>query len=134
MRRTPLNPKRATPRRNEGRISHGRMKPRASEGPTEDQLRFWESLRFYPDGRNRPCQCGCGKVGEAIHHLLARAPGKGKRRDHNFVVILAHACHNGRSDSVHGLGSEAAFERVHGVDLVAVAVENLARWNQADSK
>ena len=128
MRRSPLKPKRDRPRRNEGRVTHGRMKEKGTD-PTPEQQRFHASLRFYPDGRNRPCQCGCGKMGKAIHHLLARAPGKGRRRDHWFVTLLSHGCHNGRSDSVHGLGSEALFQRTHGVDLVAVAVDNLARWN-----
>lgn len=128
MRRGRLKPKRDTQRRAEGRITHGRIKPRAGDPPTAEQQHYHDSLRYFPDGRSRPCQCGCGKVGEAIHHLLARAPGKGGRRDHGYVCFLAHGCHNMRADSIHGLGSEAAFERVHGVDLVAVAVANLERW------
>lgn len=133
MRRTRLNPKRASPRRNEGRIQHERIKPRAGDPPTADQHRYHDSLRYFPNGRSRPCQCGCGKLGEAIHHLLARAPGKGGRRDHWYVVLLTHGCHNLREDSVHGLGSEAKFEDVHGVDLVAVAVANLERWKATNA-
>lgn len=123
MRRTPLPRKRATPRRNEGRVQHGRMKEKVGAEPNEEQRRFHASLRAL--GR---CQCGCGRNGTDIHHLLARTPGKGRRRDHWYVIFLNSGCHNGRSDSVHGLGSEAAFEKVHGVDLVAISVANLERW------
>jgi hypothetical protein len=85
-------------------------------------------LRFFDDGKRRPCQCGCGRIGEAIHHLLARVPGKGGRRDHWFVVLLSHSCHNLGRDSIHMLGSEAKFKEVHGVDLPAIAVANLNAW------
>lgn len=125
--RTRLRPERREPRRDEGRVQQERMKPRTVD-PTPEQERYHASLRYFPDGRNRPCQCGCPRVGEAIHHLLARAPGKGGRRDHWFVVLLANFCHNLGCDSVHMLGSEAAFEEVHGVDLVKVAVANLKAW------
>jgi hypothetical protein len=128
---TPLRKQRREPRRNEGRVEHERIKPRTID-PSPDQERFHESLRFFPDGKNRPCQCGCGRVGEAIHHLLARAPGKGARRDHWFVVLLAHHCHNLGRDSVHMLGSEGRFHEVHGVDLVAVAISNLLHWREHD--
>lgn len=67
-----------------------------------------------------------------IHHILARAPGKAWRRDHWFVVAIGAACHNGRADSVHGLGSEAAFARAFGIDLVAIAVERLEEWRDLD--
>lgn len=123
----PLRPERLEPRRNEGRVRHERMKPLTTE-PTPEQERYHASLRHFPDGQNRPCQCGCGRVGEAIHHLLARVPGKGARRDHWFVVLLSHRCHNLGRESVHMLGSEAAFGKVHGVDLAAIAVQNLHGW------
>jgi hypothetical protein len=124
---TRLRPERREERRDEGRVQQERMKPRPGE-ITPEQGRYHESLRRFPDGRNRPCQCGCGRIGEDLHHLLARAPGKGPRRDHWFVVLLAKFCHNLGRDSVHMLGSEAAFKKVHGVDLVKVAVDNLKGW------
>lgn len=124
MRRSPLAPKRKTPRRNEGRITHDRMRPKASAPPTPEQERYHLWLR------QRACCEGCPQPGRAIHHLLARAPSKDGRRDHWFVVLLCAGCHNGRSDSVHGLGSEAKFLTKHGVDLVAVAVQRLAEWRE----
>lgn len=126
---TPLRKERREPRRNEGRVEQERIKPPRGE-KTPEQEAFHASLRYYPDGRNRPCQCGCGRIGEATHHLLANAPGKGPKRDHWFVVRLAHACHTFGRDSVHMLGSEVAFEEAHGVDLVAVAVSNLSYWRE----
>lgn len=128
MRRSPLNPKRTTPRRNEGRVKHSRMRPKASADPTAEQKRYHDWLRHGPVTR---CECGCGRDGECLHHLLSTAPGKQGRRDHWFVVRLAHHCHNGASDSVHGLGSEALFRDRHGVDLVAVACQRLKEYRDA---
>lgn len=77
--------------------------------------RYWNALPH-----------GCAVCGDdaVLHHLLAEAPGKASRRDHWFVVKLCPNHHNMGTHSVHGLGSEAAFERVTGVDLVALAVRN----------
>jgi hypothetical protein len=118
---------RATPRRKAPeRVPHARLKPKASAPPTAEQERFHASLR------GLPCQCGCGRPGECTHHLLASAPGKVGRRDHWFVVRLSNHCHNGARLSVHGLGSEARFQRETGAaDLAAVAAANLARWRAA---
>jgi hypothetical protein len=126
--RTPLPKQRATPRRNEGRVQHGRNKPYAVQ-PTAAQKRYHGALRrFHPGGPYRPCQCGCGRPGGTIHHILADMPGKVRKRDHWFVVALNGGCHNGRSDSIHLLGSEAKFLEVHGVDLLAIAAANLEAW------
>jgi hypothetical protein len=61
---------------------------------------------------------------------MADAPGKVRRRDEWFVVLLCSRCHNMGTKSVHLLGSEAMFMRETGVDLVAVAVANLAAWEK----
>lgn len=134
MKRTPLTRstrlknKREAPRRKAPeRVPHNRIKPKASDGPTPEQERFHASLR------GLPCQCGCGRPGECTHHIMARAPGKGPRRDEFFVVRLSHHCHNRGTKSVHLLGSESAFQRETGVDLVAVAVENLHRWREGNA-
>lgn len=119
MKRSPLKAKRDRPRRNEGRIQHGRMKPRAVE-PTAEQQRYHDWLR----AKGRCQTCGTA-VDLVVHHLLAAAPGKVGRRDHWFVVLICAGDHNMGTKSVHALGSEAAFLRETGVDLVAIAVRNL---------
>jgi hypothetical protein len=117
--RKPLARVRAKARRNEGRIGHERLKERRVE-PNADELRYWESL---------PDICvACGKPGTVPHHILAPAPGKRGRRDHMLVVRLDPHCHNIGTYSVHLLGSEAAFLRETGVDLVAIAVRNRDEW------
>jgi hypothetical protein len=118
--RTPIKAKRDTPRRSEGRVQHKRIKPRTVD-PTPEQERFWDSLPYW-------CQVpGC--FGEAVnHHLMSTAPGKQGRRDHWFIARLCPDHHNMSDCSVHGLGSEAAFKRETGVDLVAIAVANRKIW------
>lgn len=105
-----------------------RRKPCRTQ-PTAAQKRYHGTLRRDgPEGPLRPCQCGCGRPGDTIHHILASAPGKVGRRDHWLVVRLNSDCHNGRRTSVHLLGSEEAFLRETGVDLVAIAVRNRDAW------
>ena len=84
--------------------------------PDAEAKRYWDSLADI-------CE-GCGRHGDTVvHHIMADAPCKGGRRDHMLVVKLCAGCHNVDTHSVHLLGSEAAFQRVHGVDLVGIAVE-----------
>ena len=114
LRRGPIKAKRDKPRRNEGRVSHGRIKGKSSDKPTAEEKRYWASLRDV-------CW-NCDARDTVIHHILADAPGKVGRRDHRLVVRLCPRCHNMGTESVHLLGSEDAFLRRHGVDLVAIAV------------
>lgn len=119
LRRTPLKAKRATPRRNEGRVQHGRMKRRAVSKTAEEarHLKLVAGL-------------GCLICGApaSVHHLM-HAPGKERRRDHRFVAPLCPIHHQGdeKDGAVHGLGGEAQFYAHWGVDLVAWAVEAW-RW------
>lgn len=123
MKRTPLIRKRPSPRRNEGRVAHARMKPKASAPPTAEQQRYWNSL---------PASCvACGAATEVLHHILSPHPDKKSRRDHWFVVRLCPQCHNMGTRSVHLLGSEEAFRRATGVDLPRVASHNLDAWQSA---
>lgn len=86
---------------------------------------YWDSL---------PDACALtGAPGTVIHHILADAPGKAGRRDHMLVVRLHPMTHNMSADSVHGLGSEAKFAEVWGVDLVAIAVRNRDEWLAAQA-
>lgn len=114
-RRTPLNrtalKARTTPMRKAGKRQVARgVKPDA------DALAYWSTL-------GDVCE-GCGTCGTVVHHILANAPGKAGRRDHMLVVKLCPGCHNMKDNSVHLLGSEAAFLRVRGVDLVTIAVNS----------
>lgn len=119
MKRSPLKAKRDRPRRNEGRVTHGRMKPRTVD-PTAEQQRFHDWLRA-----KGHCQVCSTSLNLVIHHLLASVPGKQGRRDHWFVVLICAGHHNMGIISVHGCGSEAKFRLKTGVDLVAAAVRNL---------
>jgi len=118
MRRTPLNRKRETPRRNEGRVSHERLKPKAT-GKTSEERRFHGLLA------SLGCLV-CGRAAE-VHHVM-HAAGKFKRRDHRFCVPLCPDHHRG-PQGVHGLGSEGAFRDLWGVDLVGWC---MAAWSLRD--
>lgn len=129
MRRTPLRSKRQTPRRKAPeRVQHARMKPKRGAMPTAEQERYHRWLRGEP--APRACE-GCGsRIDTVIHHILAAVEGKVARRDHWFVVLLCAQCHNMGTKSVHLLGSEAEFLRVHGVDLVAISIQRLSEWEE----
>ena len=118
MKRTPLRAKRDRPRRNEGRVAHQRMKPKTVD-PTPEQRRYHFWLR------ENVARCeACGALFDlVVHHILPSS-----RRDHWNVVLICAPCHNGRTDSVHLLGSEEKFQRHHGVDLKAIAPRRLQQW------
>lgn len=82
--------------------------------------KYWNSL---PDACVQ-----CFYPGAVVHHILADAPGKNGRRDHMLVVKLCPHHHNMSDRSVHLLGSEEAFKRELGCDLVAIAVRNRDEW------
>lgn len=120
MRRVPLPKKRAMPRRNGGRVTHGRVKANG-RFPDKHAKEYWNSL-------DRRCVV-CGARDTVIHHILARLPQKVRQRDHRYVAVLCARHHNMGDTSVHLLGSEAAFQEETGVDLVAIAIENWSNWN-----
>lgn len=115
-RRAPLKQKRETPRRNEGRVAHGRMKEKRSRGATAEEREHMD----------RVASLGCLLTGRPaeLHHIM-HMPGKARRRDHRFVVPLSSEMHRG-TQGVHGLGSEAKFLRRWGVDLAEWATD---AWN-----
>jgi hypothetical protein len=112
LRRAPLKAKRDKPRRNEGRVQHKRMKPKAT-GKTAEEARFLDLV----------ASLGCLICGSpaSVHHIMHCA-GKLKRRDHRFVVPLCQRHHQGMG-GVHDLGGEAQFRDHWGVDLVGWAME-----------
>lgn len=119
MKRTPLKAKRDTPRRNEGRIQHRRIKPKG-KAPADQQEAF-HIARL----RALPCIVpGC--TGSSVFHHIMHMAGKIRRRDHRFGANLCPDHHNMENDSVHLLGGEEAFKLHHHIDLVHYATE---QWN-----
>lgn len=124
MRRTPLKSKRATPRRNEGRVQHIRIKrKRGDRVPVEDaHIARVASL---------PCIV-TGSTGTHIHHLL-QAPGKRAGRDHRWIVPLHPDMHMHGDHSIHRLGSERLFERVHGLPEEWLIEQAAKLWRESCS-
>jgi len=120
MRRVPLPKRRAMPRRNGGRAQHGRIKAKG-RFPDSHVKEYWNSLE------RRCVVCGAGDT--VIHHILARLPEKMRQRDHRFVAVLCNRHHNAGPGSIHGEGTEAKFQEVTGVDLVAIARTNWSAYN-----
>ena len=118
MKRSPLNRKRDKPRRNEGRVTSVRVKPRARSAPTASEKAHLDGIAAMG--------CLVCRAPANVHHVM-KAPGKVQRRDHRFVAPLCREHHQGDT-GVHGLGSEAKFERAHGIDLAAWAV---AEWERS---
>lgn len=122
--RTPLPKKRATPRRDERRVQHKRVKPNGRFADSHVRT-YWESLVR----RCVVCGAGTGPEDTNIHHILARLPEKERQRDHRFVVVLCLRHHNAGPGSVHGEGTEAKFQELTGVDLVEIARTNWSNFN-----
>jgi hypothetical protein len=99
----PLPKKRARPRRDEGRVAHGRIKRKATDKSAEEAAHLERVAGL-------PC-CVTGRRPVVVHHLM-KAPGKRCRRDHRWVVPLSGMLHNLSGYSVHALGSEEKFERL----------------------
>lgn len=89
------------------KISGPRMKRPQADKPNAAEQRHMDRLA------QMPCLV-TGRKPVVLHHVM-KAPGKRCRRDHRFVVPLVPEMHNMGPDSVHELGSEALFERKHGL-------------------
>lgn len=123
MRRSPLKAKRETPRRNAGRVTHERMKRKPRDEPNREERQYHAWLRA-----KGACEACGRRTGLVIHHVLSSIPPKAVKRDHWFVVLICSGCHNGDTNSVHLLGSEALFEDETGVDLVAISMQRLEEY------
>jgi hypothetical protein len=122
MKRTPLRPKRPTPRRKAPERAPGRMKrPRVSK--TAQEARHLERVA------GLPC-CVTGKRPVEVHHLM-KAPDKRTRRDHRWVVPLHYLMHRG-PEGIHGLGSEAKFEQHHGLRQDYLIAFALGAWAETE--
>lgn len=115
LRRSPLKPKRSKPRRNEGRVTHGRMKPKPARDPNAEERRFREQVRA----------CGCLVCGApaTIHHVTSDGH-KRIARSHKRVTPLCPVHHQKVFDpkdadpiSVEGL-THAGFTARYGIDLL----------------
>jgi hypothetical protein len=108
VRKTPLRSRAATPKvKHPERVAHGRMKRKATDMNALEELHVARV-------RKMPCLV-TGYAPAGVAHHLMKAPGKRCRRDHRWVVPLTALYHNMGDRSVHALGSEAEFERVHGL-------------------
>lgn len=124
MRRTPLKRKRSTPRRNEGRVQHNRMKAKVGAPPTAEERRHIERVA------SLPCLvCGAPST---VHHVTATVHGGRISRSHKRVVPLCPKHHQIQHGplSVEAL-SHSGFYREWGIDLLNVA-DALWRGSQAD--
>ena len=116
MKRSTLPSKRATPRRKVGRVSHGRMKPKAGAAPTVGERQHMARVATLP------CLV-CGVEPVTLHHVSATVEGGRITRSHNRVTPLCprhHQIQHGPRESVEALG-HGGFARRHGIDLLAAA-------------
>lgn len=118
MKRSPMPRKRDKPRRNEGRVQHGRVKRRPAD---------YTPLELFHVKRLASMTCcvpGC-RCKAVAHHVMVTplAYPKRCRRDHRYAVNVCDGHHTKWDDSVHRLGSEEKFKAAHGIDLFAVAMQ-----------
>jgi hypothetical protein len=113
VKRTPLKAKRDKPRRNEGRVQHGRVKPKPIKtGFDAAHMRRVAAL---------PCLV-CRRQPVTIHHVTASIEGGRIARSHKLIVPLcpAHHLHDHGATSVERLG-HGGFYYHHRIDLLAEA-------------
>lgn len=125
MIRSPLPRKRDKPRRVAGRITHGRMKEKASAPPTSQERAFMAYVATLP--------CVCCKVQPVtLHHVSATVHGGRISRSHKLICPLCprhHLIQHGPRESVEALG-HGGFWRTHGVDLLAEAEKLWLEWSK----
>lgn len=126
MIRTRLKAKRDKPRRNEGRVKHVRVQPKASAPPSAAEKRHMGEVA------KLPC-AACRKPGPSTVHHVRRRPGRTgvSARCHRRVCPLcpAHHFHDHGQDSVERIHEAGIYERF-GVDLWEEA-ERL--WNERNT-
>lgn len=112
MKRTPLRAKRLKPRRNEGRVQHNRMKPKAGAPATSEERQHIKRVA------SMPCLV-CGRRPVQVHHVSATVHGGRITRSHKRITPLCFKHHKieGGKHSVEAL-SHAGFYREHGIDLL----------------
>lgn len=118
LRRSPLKAKRDTPRRNEGRVTHERIRRKPSDKGAAERQHMERVAAM-------PC-CGCGSRPVQVHHVISDGY-KRLTRDHRRVVPLCIVCHTSGKEAVHAIG-HAEFTRKTGLDLLQIADE---LWSEA---
>lgn len=114
LRRTPLKRKRDKPRRNEGRVTHGRIKEKRTKRTAREAEHHAQVARV---------GCLVCRAPAEIHHVMDTGLGKERRRDHRYVVPLCPEHHRGPR-GVHGLGRERQFkDEYDGLDLLKWSIE-----------
>lgn len=111
LRRSPLKAKRDTPRRNEGRVAHERMRRKSSDKGAAERKHMDRVAAM-------PC-CGCGARDVQVHHVISDGY-KRLTRDHRRVVPLCIVCHVSGREAVHAIG-HAEFTRITGIDLLQLS-------------
>lgn len=124
MKRTPLRAKREKPRRNEGRVTHERMRPKVGALPSAEERRYLAWVATLP------CLvCGAPST---VHHVTATVHGGRISRSHKRVVPLCPRHHQvqwGPKESVEALGHRG-FHLTHGLDLMREATRLWVRWKE----
>jgi len=113
--RSRLKPKRDTPRRNEGRVQHERMKAKAGAKATAEERRHLDRIAAMP------CLvAGCTNAAN-IHHVVSDG-FKRISRTHRLATPLCKIHHQDGPMAVHRIG-HAKFTEVFGIDLLTWAEE-----------
>lgn len=95
-------------------VLHKRLKPKRGAPPKGAEA-------FHMDRVGEmPCIV-TGSPESVVHHIM-HMKGKRAGRDHRYIVPLTPELHNMGNTSVHLLGSEAKFQQIHDVDLIAEAI------------
>lgn len=115
-RSTPLRSKRPSPRREEGRVTHERLKPKTKVPATADEKRHFARL----------VSLGCLVCGSTatIHHVTSDGLKRITRSHRRTVPLCAvhHQIQHGPRESVEALG-HAGFTAMYSIDLLARADE-----------
>lgn len=117
MKRSALNRKRATPRRNEGRTTHTRIAPKPGAPPTADERLHMDRVA------KMPCMVGFGCKGRTTLHHVSSDGFARIARSHQRVTPLCerhHLIQHGPRESVEAMG-HAEFMATYGIDLLAEA-------------
>jgi len=96
LRRSPLKAKRDTPRRNEGRVTHERMRRKPSDKGAAERKHMDRVAAM-------PC-CGCGARDVHVHHVISDGY-KRLTRDHRLILPLCAMCHTDGQSAVHKIGT-----------------------------